>query len=421
MTSETPLLPADLARGLRASKVLIGFWIVVIVAVACCVPFAGPGWDIKVYASAVKSLRAGHDPYADAMAIQRIYHSQAVLHPVGDPPYSYVYSPITLPLVRLIGKLPFWLSGGTYWLIYAIGVFGQMIFALRFTQGDERRAFLYLAPVSAMFPGLLESGVVLGGNIAYILYPAVLLCAAVGWRRGDWRWFYAVVLVASCVKAPLLSLVAIPILSARRQWLPAGLTAAAGVALFASQPLIWPSLFRNYLQAVDLQFLYNRDFGCSPAGLLSDVLYAHGIPYSPIGLIFYLCYAVPLMALLWHLSRKFLDGDFLLSEWIPVLLVGVILLNPRVMEYDVAPLTLLMALIAWRFFARFTTTARTIVCMAVLVAATNAIAAFGWYVRKLVNGPLLVLLFAAGCWMLLNPVTQSEEYSEYEMAVAELN
>ncbi len=254
-----------------------------------------------------------------------------------------------------------------------------------------------------MFPGLLESGVVLGGNIAYVLYPAVLLCAAVGWRRGDWRWFYAAVLAASCVKAPMLSLIAIPILSARRQWIPAGLTAVAGVALFAGQPLIWPTLFKNYLQAVDLQFLYNRDFGCSPAGLLSDILYTHNIPYSPAGLIFYLCYAVPLLALLWHLSRKYLDGDFSLAEWIPVLLVGVILLNPRIMEYDVAPLTLLMALIAWRFFARFTSTAKTIVCMAVLVVMTNGVAAFGWYVRKLVNGPLLILLFAAGCWMLLQP------------------
>ena len=370
-------------------------------AIAAAIPLASSGWDIRVYAAAIKSLRLGHDPYADAMAIQRIYHSQSIVTPDGDPPYSYVYSPITLPLVRLIGRLPDRLSGGTYWILYVIGIFGQMIFALRFTEGRERRIFLYLAPVSAFFPGMLVNGTILGGNIAYILYSAVLACAVPGWRRGNWRWFYAAALAASCVKAPLLSLIIIPILSGRKQWIPAGVTAVAGVVLFVAQPLLWPSLFRNYLQAVDLQFQYNRDFGCSPAGLLSDALYAHGIPYSPAGLVFYVGYAVPLIVLLWILSRKFLNGDFLLREWIPVLLVGVILLNPRIMEYDVAPITLLLALIAWRFFARFTTTTRTVICMALLIAVTNGIAAFGWYIRKLVDGPLLVVVFAAGCWTLL--------------------
>jgi hypothetical protein len=167
------------------------------------------------------------------------------------------------------------------------------------------------------------------------------------------------------------------------------------------QPIIWPALFKNYLEAVDLQFLYNRDFGCSPAGLFSDFLYTRGIPYAPDGLIFYLCYAIPLLAFLFYLSRRFLRGDFSLDQWIPVLLVGVILLNPRIMEYDAAPITLLLALIAWRFFSRYTTTAKTMVCMAILLAVTNGIAAFGWYIRKLVDGPLLIAVFGVGCWMLM--------------------
>jgi hypothetical protein len=37
-------------------------------------------------------------------------------------PYSYVYSPITLPLLRLIGKFPVWLSGTGYWLVLIAGV-----------------------------------------------------------------------------------------------------------------------------------------------------------------------------------------------------------------------------------------------------------------------------------------------------------
>jgi len=361
--------------------------------------FEIPGWDLQVYGAAIHSLQAGHDPYADAMAIQQAYHEQS-----GDPngalPYSYVYSPITLPLLRVVGSIPFWLSGSAYWLVYIGAVLGLLWIALQFTDPGERRYFLYLVPAAPFFPGLLQNGVVLSGNVAYILYVAVFGCALVGWRRGNWTWFYAATLAASCVKAPLLSLVVIPVLSARKQWFAAGLTTVAGIALFAIQPVLWPSLFRNYLKAVDLQFLYNKDFGCSPAGLFSDALFRMGLPYSPAGLIFYLCYAIPLFALLVYLSKRFLAGRISLHRWAPVLLVGVILLNPRIMEYDVAPITLLLALMAWRFFAGLTTTARTILYMGIFFAVTNQIAAFGWYVRKLVDAPLLVIVFAAGCWSL---------------------
>jgi hypothetical protein len=82
------------------------------------------------------------------------------------------------------------------------------------------------------------------------------------------------------------------------------------------------------------------------------------------------------------------------------LLVGVILLNPRILEYDVAPLTLFLTLIVWRYFASFTTTAKTILYLAILFAVTNGMAGFGWYIRKLVDAPLLVAVFAMGCWTL---------------------
>src|SRR6201999_375654 len=110
---------------------------------------------------------------------------------------------------------------------------------------------------------------VLGGNIAYILYGAVLAAAFLGWKKNLWWCFYVVVLFAACVKAPLLSLALLPALSARKQWLPTTATVAAGLLLFACQPLIWPALFKHYLEAVELQFSFNQDFGCSPAGLFS--------------------------------------------------------------------------------------------------------------------------------------------------------
>jgi hypothetical protein len=400
LIAASPLDTANWFAGRHSRRIFIGMWLALVVAMLVWTHFEIPGWDLQVYTAAIHSLRAGHDPYADAMAIQQAYHDK-----FGDPnggarPYCYVYSPITLPALRLIGKLPLWFSGRMYWLVYIFAILGQLWIALQFVGESERRYFVYLIPAVPFFPGLLQNGVVLSGNIAYILYFAVFGCALVGWRRGTWTWFYAAVLAASCVKAPLLSLVVIPVLSAPKQWLRAGLTTAAGIGLFAIQPLLWPSLFKNFLKAVDLQFLYNRDFGCSLAGFFSDALFRMGLPYSPAALIFYLCYAVPLFVLLLHLSRRYLRGGISLNQWAPVLLVGVILLDPRIMEYDVTPITLMLTLILWRFFASFTTTAKTILYLAIVFAVTNGIAGFGWYVRKIVDAPLLILVFAAGCWTL---------------------
>jgi hypothetical protein len=400
LTSASPLHTSHLATPLRPPRIVIGFWVAVVVALLIWTHFEIPGWDVRVYAAAIHSLHAGHDPYADAMVVQQVYHDRRGDLNGEDLPYSYVYSPVTLPVLRLIGRLPLWFSGRMYWLVYIFAALGQLWFAMQFATGAERRHFVYLVPAAAFFPGLLQNGTILSGNIAYLVYCVVFCAALLGWRRGTWTWFYLAVLVASCIKPPLLSLIVIPVLSARKQWIPAGLASAAGVGLFAVQPLLWPSLFKNFLKAVDLQFLYNKDFGCSPAGLFSDALYRMGLSYTPAGLVFYLCYAVPLFALLLHLSRRYLRGAISLSQWVPVLLVGVILLNPRILEYDVAPLTLFLALIVWRYFASFTTTAKTILYLAILFAVTNGIAGFGWYIRKLVDAPLLVAVFALGCWTL---------------------
>lgn len=400
MTAASPLDTSQLTVRRRPGRVLIGMWVALVIAMLIWTHFETPGWDLRVYGTAIHSLQAGHDPYADAMAVQQAYHDRAGDLNSDGLPYSYVYSPITLPALRLIGKLPLWFSGRMYWLVYILAVLGQIWVAMQFTTEHERRYFQYLVPAVAFFPGLLQNGTILSGNVAYLVYFVVLFAALVGWRRGAWIWFYAAVLAASCIKPPLLSLVAIPALSVRKQWIPASVTTIAGIGLFAIQPVLWPSLFKNFLRAVDLQFLYNKDFGCSPAGMFSDALFRRGMPYSPAGLIFYLCYAVPLFVLLLRLSRRYMQGSIPLNQWAPVLLVGIILLNPRIMEYDLAPVTLLLALVAWRFFASFATTAKTIQYLAILFAVTNGLAAFGWYVRKLVDAPLLIAVFAVGCWTL---------------------
>jgi len=364
--------------------------------------FSPPAWDTLIYYKAVQSIAIGHDPYADGIAAQQLAHALDHGVPSQQGPFSYVYSPITLPILRAVAATPVWLAAAIYFLLYLAGVGAEMWFgfrALNARDPHEYNSLLPVLPLAVFFPGLLASDTILSGNVAFLLYGLALATALYAWRTSRWLPFYLAVLAASCVKAPLLCLLAIPVFSARRQWIPAALTAAAGVALFAGQPLVWPTLFRHYLQAVELQFSYNRDFGFSPTGLFSGLLWDHHIPYSPGSALFYLLYAIPICATLFSLSRRFLRDEFSRRQWAPLLLVGVILLNPRLIEYDAAPLALPMAILFWRFFARLAPR-HTLLCFCAFFLTANAVALISWSAWKLTEGPMLMLAFAAGAWNL---------------------
>jgi hypothetical protein len=406
LTADRPstnrLVPADP----KLRRLYWALWIGVLVSIAVWLAVDTWGWDVAVYGSAIHSLRMHHDPYADATAVQDACHATHCVQGNADPPFSYVYSPITLPVLRVLAVLPLRLDALLYWMAYGAAVVAQLWVCLKAAEDDERLWFLFLAPVAVFFPGLLANGILLGGNVAYLLYAAILLGVYRGLKSGSWAWFYVATLVASCVKAPLLSVVVIPLFVARRQWVPVVATAFSGLTLFALQPLVWPELFRHYLHAVDLQFQYNRDFGCSPAGLMSELLYRHGRSYSPEGLVVYAMYALPVLGALLYTARFYFAGQMSQRQWVPVVLVGVILLNPRIMEYDVAPVTLLMAMIVWRFL-RAVLERRAAGAVAVSgFAVLNAFAIHSWEIRKIIDGPLLVLCFAAGLWTLRQEVPE---------------
>ena len=187
-------------KGYRAVAVV--FWVLAAVAVAVwgwSMPFP-LGWDLHIYQTAVVSLRAGHDPYAEATAIRRAFHLHMAEHPDAQPPFSYIYSPITLPLLRVIGLLPFWLSETVYWAADIMGLVTMLWVGMQFVEERERKLFALLAPAVVFFPGLLQNVNLYSGNVAYIVYGLVLAAAVLGWRKGRWGWFYVVVLAASCFK-----------------------------------------------------------------------------------------------------------------------------------------------------------------------------------------------------------------------------
>ena len=315
----------------------------------------GRAWDVDIYYRAMQAVRAGQDPYATGLA------RQIAAEATGHHAFTYVYPPLTLLALRAVNLLPLLMAAALYWISYSAAFIGIMWAATQCFRPPDRdikdcdikhlSVMQYAVPLAVFFPGLMPDDVILSGNIAYVFYGLIFTAAVLGWRRGVWRWFYLAVLFAACFKLPFLTLLAIPPLAGERQWLKATGVGAAGIGLFAVQNWLWPLQFREYMQSVSLQFQFNGDFGLSPAGILGRYLYQRGLPYSAPSALAFLLYGSVLFATLYAFSVLYRERRISAESWIPVLMVGTILLNPRIMQYDAHAIALPMALILARSVA----------------------------------------------------------------------
>jgi len=309
----------------------------------------GPaGWDARIYNKAIQFLRHGVDPYAAGIAEQQAFRNRPPASAAQHAPFTYVYSPLTLPLLRLLIRLPDWLLGALFWTALAVGFLLQLWAGFQLADERERPWVALLLPAVAFFPGLITDDVILSGNLAYLLYGLILAAAVPGWKRGRWFWYYLAVLAASIFKVQLLSLLAFPVLVGRRQWYPAVGTATTGLLLIAAQARLWPELFREQLTTIRIMFDVVPDFGYGPSGVLGRALWIHGRPYSSATTIVYLAFAGALGIVLLLLALRVRQQNLPQEMWIPIELVGTVLLNPRIMKYDMAAITIPMLLIGWR-------------------------------------------------------------------------
>jgi len=315
--------------------------------------YAGPaGWDARIYWRALQTIRHGGDPYAVGIAAQLAFLNRPNPNPADHTPFAYVYSPMTLPLLRLLTGVPGWLLGLLYGLAVFCGFLLELWAGFQMATAGERKWLALMLPAIAFFPGLVTDDTILSGNIGYVLYGLVLAASVPGWKRGRWFWYYVAVVGASIVKAPLLTMIAFPILVGKRQWLPAGAAGAVGLALFALSERIWPVEFHEYLVAIRLMFDEVHDFGFGPAGVLGKTLWRLGRPYFPSAIIFYVIASCVIGIILLVLKRRVTLGEMSQEAWIPVALVGTLLFYPRVMRYDLAAFAVPMLLIGWRAFRK---------------------------------------------------------------------
>lgn len=334
--------------GVSLRKILILFWAAALIAVAA-MAYTGPvGWDAQIYWKAVQNLRDGGDPYAVGIAAQQAFQSRPSPNPADHVPFAYVYSPMTLPLLRFLMVLPNWLLGALYGLAVAAGFSLELWAGFQMAEEHERPWLALMLPAVAFFPGLITDDALLSGNIAYLLYGLILAAAVPGWKRGRWFWYYVAVLAASIVKVPLLTLLAFPILVGKRQWVPASGTAVAGLLLVGAQARLWPVQFHEYLVALRLVFDEVHDFGFGPAGVFGRTLWQMGWSYSFASTILYLISTCTVGIIVLVLAKRVRENKITRETWIPVALVATLLFYPRIMKYDLAALTVPMLLIGWR-------------------------------------------------------------------------
>lgn len=387
------------------SRSVVGVWLLVFTAailMATMLPF---GKDAKVYERTIKEVDSGVSPYLSGIARLELNRAQDS----RERTMNYIYPPMTLPLVRAIGWTPAWLRISFFWLFSAASACFLLWTQGHFLYQSEMSVFRWLSPLCLFFPGMLNDDALLAGNIAPILYGTICIAAVWDWRHRQWKWFYLAVLIAFIFKAPMITSLAIPVLTKAGEWLRVAATASICCLLVFLQGLLWPEALHAYLTMMVLEFSYNRQFGFGPAGMLGKTLLDNGYPYLTSCAVFYLIFSIATFLLLFHYSRHYLAGRLSTHEWIPVLLVGVILLNPRIKQYDAEAVTLPMAILAWRALRGRTEKKKQAVTLAlVLLALGNMLAAFanGYDFIEML---LMSTVFAWSVWGLRQKVAFEEE------------
>lgn len=341
---EPPLAPQRTAVRRRLIFLL---WLVALISLGELAIVGPIGNDVSQYWSAIRSIKSRASPYAGSIAALRAYHNRPTRAAGDHAPLIFWYPPLAIPLLRMLSLSPSWLAGALYFVALAAAFLLQLRAGYLMATEKDRGWLVFLLPFAAFFPGLLADQSILCGNIAYLLYGLLLTAAISGWKQNKWLWFYLAVVFASIFKPQMMPLLAFPVLTGRRQWAPASVAGAVSCLLFAIQPFIWPDRFLEFLLTVHLATDWSHDFGFGPSGVLSQSLCTMNKPYSPANIFFYLAWAAALGALMLAIRRLVDSHPHLREKWIPLALVGAVLLSPRIKEYDTAALTVPMLLIAW--------------------------------------------------------------------------
>jgi hypothetical protein len=350
------------------------------------------GWqeDLPVYTHALQQWRAGVSPYDASLA-----------------PLFFLYPPAFLYIAAGLSHLTPAGWGGTAYLVAHLSA----ICALPLVLARSLFRLPWLSPLFALllffsssrFTGVLA---LCGLNVASLLYCLGFVCAIPGLRRNRWEWFYVAVFFAAIIKITFLALLLLPLLAGRRQWLRSVACGAAVVGTNFAESAFWPELYDGYEWSLRQGILMQEGFGYGIFGALATYHYkerggAGVAPYIASVLV-----AAGLMVLMFLLRRRmarlkgFSQARSLAENgnWLALIVVAIVLVNPRQMQYDV-DIALLAGFVLWVYGLR----TRRLLALAAMLFLPSLVVPYlvlNPHMHGLYEVLLVLAAFGLGYWRL---------------------
>jgi hypothetical protein len=272
-----------------------------------------PFWDARIYADATTNLNRGKSPY---------------ILPYDLP---FIYPPVFVLIASWLGRL---LTPAVGWKLY-LSVHIASVLGLPFVLARFYLRGLGKIEAFCLFllaPFLFTETVFFAGNISSLCYCAALLAAAPGLSRNRWRWFYLVTVLASATKITFLLLLLLPLLSAVGQALPSAVATLVTFGVYLSQRIWMPGLYRQFQEALSRQTFTARNYGMAPYGVTANLLERFHIMGFVIPAAVQIVFAGVILLTLLRLRSQVDPRD---ERWLALILIAILLINPRMFVYDV--------------------------------------------------------------------------------------
>ncbi len=277
-------------------------------------------WDARVYAHAIQAFHDHADPYALPTSVNVL---------------PFVNPPIFLRAIAAIATL---IPGRVGWVLYcclATGSWLAIPWAVTRVCCPGR---WMTAPVAcaifAFQPNFMSEKTMLAGNVAAIIYLAVLLAAMRGFRVQQWWSFYVIVTLAALAKPAFLTFLLLPLLAEEGHLIACLVTVVVSAMGYGLQYAAMRGMYTRFQHAAYYQLAIKRDLGMGPYVFLDEasrrLSQTHG---SMLGIVIFGLLAGSLAGTFFLLQRRRRHSK---SEpiWIAALLVLSIVLNPRMQSYD---------------------------------------------------------------------------------------
>jgi hypothetical protein len=294
--------------------------------------------DLPVYARALHDWQAGRDPYSAPLA-----------------PLFFLYPPVFLYIAAALSFFVPGNWGGALFVVADVAAVCALPLVLArfyFRQSWLTPLFALLVFfASPRFTGVLALGTL---NVASLQYCVAFVAAIPGLRRNRWGWFYLTVFCAAIIKVTFLSLLLLPLLAAKKQWLRSVACGAAVVLVNVLQKLLLPKLYHGYQESLNRGIVAMGHYGYGLFGIYAE--YVRRLHLGPLAVAYSLwgVSAVALLSLAWALRQRILragNNPAANGVWLATVIATIILVNPRQMQYD-ADVALFAGFVLWVYAVR---------------------------------------------------------------------